>query len=342
MDEVPGSAGAPPVDDRLLAPPVDDRMLASFLESVGAGSLLPHFRASGLSDQSLHEISTMNSQAIHELFSLSLEQADGFLLCVCQYLTNQFLERETIEIRSVVESAGFDYTVFASVDSDTQQEILNSLKRRRTQSHSAPSEWSAPSGEPGLEGRGWEGANSYDFAASAPQGQQAAEHSSRVSMADMSAEDHGSRSASHSQLDVAVSILAEFFPSMQAEAIADMLHSMGLRLDEAVDTILEDMPSSSLKRKSSSHTSTSRLDAVRQLGAARSGFESADWKGVYSWISASTGQSPGGAVASADTSLESLVAFMKVAMNVDDPAAGAEQVANMICCRMKVIVTIRH
>jgi hypothetical protein len=70
---------------------------------------------------------------------------------------------------------------------------------------------------------------------------------------------------------------------------------------------------------------------VRQLGASRSGVEGADWKSVYSWISASTGQSSNNSTgsSSADASLDSLVAFMKVAMNVDDPAAGVEQVANM-------------
>ena len=289
-----------------------DRILSSFLESVGAGPALPLFRASGFSDESMIKISEMNPETIHQTFGLSHQQSDEFLACVGQHLTNQFLQDESIKIRSLVENAGFDYGVFASVDFESQQEILSSLKRRRTSPQAVNSLPTFQSHQPSF----------------ARHLHQSSDHDARVHIADMSAQGHVASAAAHSQLDLAVSILAEFFPSMQAEAIADMLHSMGLRLDEAVDTILEDMPSSNSKRKSSSHSSLSRLDAVQRIGATRSGVEGADWKSVYSWISASTGQASCGSVgsASADASLDSLVAFMKVAMNVDDPAACAEQV----------------
>lgn len=288
--------------------PTDVRLLSSFLESVGAGSALPLLRASGFSDQNLPEISQMNPLAIQQMLGLSHEQADELLSRVNHHLTNQFLEQETVEIRELVETAGFDYGVFTSVDVESQQEILNSLKRRRNNPQTAQ----------GMQAAHSQHASSSELPTAA----------NRVSVADMSAEGHEAGSVSRSQLDHAVCILAEFFPSMQAEAIADMLHSMGLKLDEAVDTILEDMSSSSSsKRKSSSNTSASRLDAVRQIGATRSGVEGADWKSVYSWISASTGQACSSSAAS-DASLDSLVAFMKVAMNVDDPAAGVEQVSS--------------
>lgn len=298
--------------------PADDvRVLSSLLECLGAASALPHFRASGLSDQNLPEISQMNPLAIQQMLGLSHEQADELLSRVNHHLTNQFLQQETVEIRQLVETAGYDYTVFTSVDAESQQEILNSLKRRRNNPQT---------------GQGMQAAHSQHagFPSAAPVSSSELQTAdNRVSVADMSAEGHEAGSASRSQLDHAVCILAEFFPSMQAEAIADMLHSMGLKLDEAVDTILEDMSSSSSsKRKSQSNTSASRLDAVRQIGATRSGVEGADWKSVYSWISASTGQTCSSSAA-ADASLDSLVAFMKVAMNVDDPAAGVEQVSSL-------------
>ena len=43
--------------------------------------------------------------------------------------TDQFLQ-ETGAIRSLVENAGFDYAVFASLDSESQQEILTSIDNR--------------------------------------------------------------------------------------------------------------------------------------------------------------------------------------------------------------------
>jgi hypothetical protein len=317
------------------AEPADDRVLSSILESLGVGSTLSHFRASGYSDQSLPEISQMNPQTIHIALGLSSEQAEELLARVNQHLTTQFLLQETIEIRSLVENAGFDYDVFASVDVESQQEILNSLKRRRTNPQAVHGAQVAQSQQLGFE---------RNSPSNLSQLQQTSVHNARVSVADMSAEGHQAASASRSQLDVAVCILAEIFPSMQAEAIADMLHSMGLKLDEAVDTILEDMSSSSSsKRKSSSFTSVSRLDAVRQIGATRCGVEGADWKSVYSWISASTGQSFGSFAgsAAADASIDSLVAFMKVAMNVDDPAAGAEQVTNVFeLCHNQVLLVL--
>ncbi len=311
MNESPGTPCEKSAISSTTEP--DDRLLSSFLQSVGAGFSLPLFRASGLSDQHLKKISESNSETIHQAFGLSHQQAEEFLACVCKHLTNQFLQDESIQIRSLVEHAGFDYSVFASVDDESQQEILTSLKRRRTNLQAVHGFQSAPTNPP-------------SFA----QLHQSSDHHARVNISDTySAQEHGTCTAT-SQLNHAVSILAEFFPSMQAEAIADMLHSMGLRLDEAVDTILEDMPSSNSKRKASSHTSISRLDAVRQIGATRSGVNNADWKSVYSWISASTGQVPCDSVGSsaADASLDSLVAFMKIAMNVDDPAACAEQVIN--------------
>jgi hypothetical protein len=293
-----------------------DRILSTLLESVGAGPAVSLFRASGLSDENIVKISEMNSEAIHQTFGLSHQQSDELLACVGQHLTNQFLQDESIKIRSLVENAGFDYGVFASVDFESQQEILSSLKRRRTSPQAVSSLQSFQSHQPSF----------------ARHLHQTSYSDATVQIADMSAQGHDASAVANSQLDLAVGILAEFFPSMQAEAIADMLHSMGLRLDEAVDTILEDMPSSNSKRKSSSHSSLSRLDAVRRIGATRSGVDGADWKSVYSWISASTGQASCGSESSpsADASLDSLVAFMKVAMNVDDPAACAEQVINML------------
>jgi hypothetical protein len=289
----------------------DDRLLSSLLDAVGAGPSLPLFRASGLTDQNLIQISQMNSKAINQTLGLSPQQAEAFLTCVCQHLTDRFLQDEAIQIRSLVENAGFDYGVFSSVDVDSQQEILTSLKRRRANPQAFHVEQTAQSNQP-------------SFA----QLHQNSDHNKSVNVTEISSREHNASSAVPSQLDLAVCILAEFFPSMQAEAIADMLHSMGLRLDEAVDTILEDMPSSNSKRKASSHSSVSRLDAVRQIGASRSGVEGADWKSVYSWISASTGQATDDSLGftTADASLDSLVAFMKVAMNVDDPAACVEQV----------------
>jgi hypothetical protein len=233
----------------------------------------------------------------------------------------EFLDRETSEIRSLVENAGFDYSVFASLDGESQQEILASLKRRRTNPQAEQAPHAAPN------------RSSYSKRDSLQYSSQLLHSSGDTTEAKTGflAEGQGTNGASRGQLDVAICILAEFFPSLQFEAIADMLQSMGLRLDEAVDAILEDVSTSGSKRKSSLHTSVSRLDAVRQLGASRSGVEGADWKSVYSWISASTGQSSNNSTgsSSADASLDSLVAFMKVAMNVDDPAAGVEQVANM-------------
>ena len=315
--------------------PADDRVLSSFLESLGASSALPLFRASGYSDQSLPEISQMNPQTIHDTLGLPHEQAGELLARVNQHLTNQFLQQETIEIRSLVENAGFDFGVFTSVDVESQQEILNSLKRRRNNPPTVQGAQVARSHRPSF---------ACDTQLSSSQFKQSSEDTARVSIADMSAEGHEAESGSRSQLDHAVCILAEFFPSMQAEAIADMLHSMGLKLDEAVDTILEDISSSSnSKRSSSSLTSASRLDAVRRIGVTRSGIEAADWKSVYSWISASTGQSCGTFAGSAavDASLDSLVAFMKVAMNVDDPAAGVEQVTNVICLKIcQILVSL--
>jgi hypothetical protein len=322
MDEPPGNPRDAAAIVSAVEPPAVDHLLFSFLESVGAGSSLPLFRAAGLSDQSLHIISEMTPQSIYQ-FGLSPDQAPEFSIRVAQHLTDQFLQKEALEVRALVENAGFDYSVFASVDSESQQEILTSLKRRRRNIEplQGPAQ-AVPDHRPSFD---WDPVRSSQL-------QESSEHSARVSVADMAGEGQARSSGSLSQLDHAVSILAEFFPSMQAEAIADMLHCMGLRLDEAVDTILEDVSTSSSKRKSSSQTSVSRLDAVRQIGATRSGVEGADWKSVYSWISASTGQpSSGGSAgsASADTSLDSLVAFMKVAMNVDDPAVGAEQVSNI-------------
>lgn len=334
MDETSANPCETAVDASALMPP-DDRILSSFLESLGASSALPLFRSSGFSDHSLPEISQMNPQTIHHTLGLSHEQADELLARVNQHLTNQFLQQETIEIRSLVENAGFDYGVFTSVDVESQQEILNSLKRRRTNLPTSPQ-----------IAQSQQSSFACDTQLQSSQFKQSLVHNAGVSIADMSAEGHEAGSGSRSQLDHAVCILAEFFPSMQAEAIADMLHSMGLKLDEAVDTILEDMSSSSSsKRKSSSLTSVSRLDAVRQIGVTRSGVEAADWKSVYSWISASTGQSSGTFAGSAavDASLDSLVAFMKVAMNVDDPAAGAEQVLNVIWlknCQIRVLFIV--
>ncbi len=336
MDETSAnSCGAAAENSAVEA--ADDRILSSILESLGVGSTLSYFRASGYSDQSLREISQMNPQTIHLALGLSSEQAEELLARVNQHLTTQFLLQETIEIRSLVENAGFDYDVFASVDVESQQEILNSLKRRRTNPQAVHGAQVAQSQQLGFEWNSRSNVSQQEL-------QQTSVHNARVSVVDMSAEGHQAASASRSQLDVAVCILAEFFPSMQAEAIADMLHSMGLKLDEAVDTILEDMSSSSSsKRKSSSFTSVSRLDAVRQIGATRCGVEGADWKSVYSWISASTGQSCGSFAgsAAADASLDSLVAFMKVAMNVDDPAAGAEQVTNVSgLCHNQVLLVL--
>ena len=322
MDGPPGNPRDAAAIVSAVEPPAVDHLLFSFLESVGAGSSLPLFRAAGLSDQSLHMISEMTPQTIYQ-FGLSPDQAPEFSIRVAQHLTDQFLQKEALEVRALVENAGFDYSVFASVDSESQQEILTSLKRRRKNIEPVQSLQAVPGYQPSLD---------WDPPIRSSQLQESSEHSARVSVADMAGEEQARSSGSLSQLDHAVSILAEFFPSMQAEAIADMLHCMGLRLDEAVDTILEDVSTSSSKRKSSSQTSVSRLDAVRQIGATRSGVEGADWKSVYSWISASTGQpSSGGSAgsASADASLDSLVAFMKVAMNVDDPAVGAEQVSDI-------------
>lgn len=320
MDETAGNHRDAAATASAVEPPAVDRLLLSFLESVGAGSALPLFRASGLSDQSLHKISEMSSQTIHQL-GLSPDQATEFSIRVGQHLTDQFLQKEALDVRSLVENAGFDYSVFASVDCESQQEILTSLKRRRRNLEPVQGQ-AIPGHRPSFD---------RDPHSRVSQPQERSERSTMVSIADMAGEEQARSSGSLSQLDLAVSILAEFFPSMQEEAIADMLHCMGLRLDEAVDTILEDVSASSSKRKSSSHTSVSRLEAVRQIGATRSGVEGADWKSVYSWISASMGQSSSSGSAgssSADASLDSLVAFMKVAMNVDDPAAGAEQVSN--------------
>jgi hypothetical protein len=312
MNESSGNPCEPSATSSAAEP--DDRQLSAFLESVGAGSSLPLFRASGFSDQNLMKISEMNCETIHQTLGLSYKQSEELMACVCQYLTVQFLNHESIQIRALVENAGLDYGVFSSVDVESQQDILTSLKRRRTNSQAMHGVQCVQSHQPSF----------------ARQPRRSPDHNSRANITDISVQQPDAGSAVPSQLDVAICILAEFFPSMQPEAIADMLHSMGLRLDEAVDTILEDVPSSNSKRKASSHTSNSRLDAVRQIGASRSGIEGADWKSVYSWISVSTGQascdSAGPIVA--DASLDSLVAFMKVAMNVDDPAACAEQVIN--------------
>jgi hypothetical protein len=123
----PISLEAPPISPDL---PASDELLSSFLHSVGAASALPQFRAAGLSDHSLEEISGFAATHIEGL-GLTRDQAEQFSICVGQHLTVRFLEREAAHSRELVESGGYDYSVFESLDTDSQKFVLLSLEGRR-------------------------------------------------------------------------------------------------------------------------------------------------------------------------------------------------------------------
>jgi hypothetical protein len=110
--------------------PASDDILKSLLHSAGATSALSQFEAAGIYDHCLESLSGFTSTHLNEAFGLSLEQAEQFSALLQHHLTVQFLDKEADHKRRVVESAGYDYIVFESLDRRSQEEVLSSIERQ--------------------------------------------------------------------------------------------------------------------------------------------------------------------------------------------------------------------
>jgi hypothetical protein len=135
MDEIAaylrstGTFSEPKASPVSLELPASDEILKSILHSTGATSALSQFEAAGIYDHCLESLSGFTSTHLHEAFGLSLQQAEQFSALLQQHLTVQFLDKEADHKRRVVESAGYDYFVFESLDRHSQEEVLSSIER---------------------------------------------------------------------------------------------------------------------------------------------------------------------------------------------------------------------